>query len=233
MQVSSPVRYGILSLVAVLAAGLVWLGLVRYQAEQRALMFAEPEVNADLGLGKTDTPHSPSTAPAPTPPAPEPPKPKLIVHVTGAVVKPGVYTLEQGARIADAVAAAGGALPDGAPDALNLAAPVSDGDKIYVSSRKELEGKEAPSVAAQGATRLPVASESGATTASTTAGRKVNINTATAKELEKVPGIGPATAKAIVDYRSSKGPFKRVDDLDAVKGIGPATLAKLRDHLTV
>lgn len=183
-------------------------------------------------------------APAATGSAPsDEPKTKgatLTVHVTGAVAIPGVYHLEAGARIDDLIKAAGGAVPGGLPDSLNLAARLHDGDKVYVPTAAELRTADpAPAPAplkappvAQGATKMPVQAESAASTPGANAG-KVNVNTASASELAAVTGIGPSLAKAIIDYRAKHGPFKKFEELDGVSGIGPKTLEKLRPLLTV
>ncbi len=259
MQISQAVRYGVLAMAAALAAGLLWLGVVRYQAEQRALRFASLDAEAVAAVASANaTPailgEAPNAVEAPagalgmagpsagragtpsTGPEP-PPEPKLLVHVAGAVASPGVYELEPGARVMDAIEVAGGALPEGMPHSLNLAAPVSDGDKIYVYTRVELQPQAPVSPHAQGATHVPVTSVRGTAVApppsGAGAGGKVNVNTATAEELESIRGIGPATARAIIEYRTRNGPFRSLEDLEAVKGIGPKTLEKLRPHLTL
>lgn len=139
----------------------------------------------------------------------------VTVHVAGAVVRPGVYLLGADARVDDAVGAAGGPTPLADVDALNLAALVADGVRIYVPEQGEAGG--------------PVmAMPSGPAVDSTPAG-PVDINRADAGQLDALPGVGPATAAAIVAERDRNGPFLTVDDLERVPGIGPAKLAGLRD----
>ncbi|NLM45994.1 MAG: ComEA family DNA-binding protein [Firmicutes bacterium] len=133
---------------------------------------------------------------------------EIFVHVAGAVRRPGVYTLPAGSRVIHALEAAGGVLPDGDEHALNLAEPLSDGRRISVP----FLGQEAPAAAAGG---------------------KININTATAEELDRLPGIGPAKAAAIVAYREKNGPFQALEDLVNVSGIGPSTVETLREHVTL
>lgn len=140
---------------------------------------------------------------------------KIVVHVTGAVARPGVYELEPGSRVQLAVDLAGGATEDGDPDAINLAAVVVDGARVYVP----VVGEVVPAA--------DVASPAAATVAG-----PVDVNRATAVELESLPGVGPATAAAIVTERERNGPFVGVDDLERVPGIGPAKLASLRDLVT-
>jgi competence protein ComEA len=153
-----------------------------------------------------------------------------LVHVAGAVVKSGVYQLPKGARVADAIAAAGGAAGDGVPDALNLAEGLADGQKVLVPTKKELEA--APPVAFTASGPSAGGSGSGGTSAKPAAPGKVNVNTGTVSQFDALPGVTPTAAKNIVDYRTKYGPFKKLDDLDKVSGIGPATLDKMRPYLT-
>ena len=153
------------------------------------------------------------------------------VHVAGAVRRPGVYGLRPSARVVDAVAAAGGASPDADLDAINLAQTVLDTEQIYVPHRARAQRRSpSPRLAPK---RRTAASPSTSPTAvptspgTTTAGR-VNINTATAAQLDSLPGVGPATAKAIIAHRQSKGPFTKVEDLLNVPGIGPSKLDAMR-----
>jgi competence protein ComEA len=144
----------------------------------------------------------------------------VVIHVTGAVRTPGVYELPPGQRVADAIDAAGGALANADPNVLNLAAPIADGDRIAVP--------------AAGATSTAAGhSHAGSGTDAADAAGPVDVNAASAAELETLPGIGPATAAAILDYRERNGPFASVDDLDAVPGIGSAKLDVIRDLVTV
>lgn len=145
------------------------------------------------------------------------PSKEVVVQVAGAVLEPGVVTLAEGARVSGAVEAAGGLAPDADMDRINLAARIVDGERIYVVRRGE---KVAPDVV--GANGAASSGTDGAAPDGT-----ININTATEKTLEELPGVGPATAKAIVDYRTKSGPFASVQDLSKVKGIGPAKLAQI------
>ena len=141
-------------------------------------------------------------------------KPKLVVHVVGAVRRPGLYRMREGARIADALARAGGATRKADLTVVNLAAPLSDGVQVVVPRR--LAG-------AAGAASAPAASSAGSPQG------PVHLNTATLEQLDALPGVGPVTAQKILDYREQNGGFASVDELDAVPGIGPARMDQLRE----
>lgn len=175
----------------------------------------------DSSAGTPSAPAAPSSAPgakagpATTVAAGSRP---VVVHVAGAVHRPGVVELREGARVADAVTAAGGVLADAAPDRLNLAAKLVDGQRIDVPRASD---PVVPTTVGGGA----AADEPG--------GALVNLNTATKDELEQLPGIGPALADAIIAARTERGGFRSVDDLAEVRGIGDKRLAELRDRVTV
>jgi competence protein ComEA len=141
------------------------------------------------------------------------PAPRLIVHVVGAVRRPGLYRLANGARIADALRRAGGATRRADLSLVNLAAPVSDGTQVVVPRRVS---------AAEAAGGEAAAGEA-------SAGGPVHLNTATVDQLDELPGVGPVTAQKIVEWREQHGAFSSVDDLDAIPGIGPARLEQLRE----
>ena len=142
---------------------------------------------------------------------------EIVVHVVGAVAAPGVQHLPAGSRVADAVEAAGGASPDADLSRINLAAVATDGQQVYV-----LRQGEQPPPPPAGGTGDPAAGEA-----------PVNVNTATASQLEELPGVGPATAEAIIAHRDQHGPFGSVDDLIDVRGIGEAKLEQIRERATV
>lgn len=141
----------------------------------------------------------------------------VVVSVVGLVARPGLVTLLPGARVADAVDAAGGLLPEADPASVNLAAVVTDGAQIAVG---------VPGAGGDpGGLAGPVAGP--------TAGGRIDLNSATAAELDGLPGIGPVLAQRIVDHRSRNGPFRSVEQLDDVPGIGPAIAAELAELVAV
>lgn len=235
MEFSPAMRFAALALMGLFVAGLVWRGVSVYREDQRAQQAASLDRSGEGGTGAEAAPAARAAPVGQAAPA----KAKLVVHVEGAVQRPGVYTFDEGARVNDAVEAAGGALPEGVPGALNLAAPLTDGAKVYIFTRAELQPAAQPAAPAdqpraREASFAPVKStEAAAAPAGPRQPVSVNINTATAAELEAVPGIGPSTARAIVEHRSKHGAFRQVDDLTAVSGIGPKTLEKLRPYLKV
>ena len=166
-----------------------------------------------LGAGTT------TVAPLPPPPPRGAgvtglPAARVVVDVVGAVRRPGLYRLEQGTRIADAVARAGGATGKADLSMVNLAAPLADGEQVVVPKRGA-----AGAAAGAGA--------AGAGAAPTTG--PVHLSTATLEQLDSLPGIGPVTAQKILDYRTKHGAFTSVDELDAVPGIGPSRMDQLQD----
>jgi len=137
---------------------------------------------------------------------PSPTPGMVTVYVSGAVATPGVYSLPDGSRIEAAVQAAGGFLPGAEQDQVNLAEPLKDGEQVEIPGIIDISHVNAG---------------------------RVNINTATAEELDALPGIGPTTAQAIVDYRLQNGNFQVVQEIQNVPGIGPATYDLIKDYINV
>jgi competence protein ComEA len=160
-----------------------------------------------------------SDVPVPAASASPSPAVVLLVDVAGWVRHPGVYEFEEGARVIDAIDAAGGARSGALLQSLNLAAPLTDGTQILVP--KEVDQGVTPPTAGSGSSGGAVA------------GALINVNTASATELEALPGVGEVIAQAIVDYRTENGPFASVDQLLDVSGIGDATLENIRELVTV
>jgi len=191
-------RGELIGLVALLAVTLGGAGLWYVRSLPRPV-----EVTTAPSGGTASTPISAS-------PSPE----VVVVDVAGWVRRPGVYEFTEGARVIDAIDAAGGARPGALLQALNLAAPLADGTQILVP-REGQEGVAPP------------------VTGGAVAGGLINVNTATATELEELPGVGEVIGQAIIDYRTENGPFTSVDQLLDVSGIGDATLENIRDLVTV
>jgi competence protein ComEA len=190
-------------LAALLLIGWTWLD--RPQVEP---VPAKP-TGAGVSAASTAPPAAPSVGEAATTSA------TVVVSVVGMVARPGLVTLPTGSRVADALQAVGGLLPEADPASINLAALVSDGEQIAVG----VPGAPGPAP--------------GAGPAEGAAGARVNLNTASAGELDALPGIGPVLAERIVAHRTAQGPFTSVDQLDDVPGIGPAIAAELAELVTV
>jgi len=156
--------------------------------------------------------------------------PDVVVYVCGAVKSPGVVRVPADARVADALALAGGPGPRAELDGVNLAAKVVDGQQIMVPER----GTAVAAGSSAGAGSSTASGSASPVGGSATApGAPVNINTASLEELDALDGIGPATAQKIIDYRTASGPFKVIDDIKNVSGIGDAKFAAMKDSITV
>lgn len=160
---------------------------------------------------------------------PAPTRQPIAVHVIGAVPRPGLYEFNEGARVQDAVDAAGGLLSGANADALNLAALLEDGQQLNIPFKA---GEEpAKDSGDEESLILPGATEESTTTEDNP--DLININTASADELDSLPGIGPSIAQRILDYREENGPFAAIEDILNVSGIGPSTFEQIKDLITV
>jgi competence protein ComEA len=235
------VGLAVLLLGALVATGLLWWGAAQRPADLVTAAPAGPGTVGEAGaelvpggpdevhggggevLGGADDDHAhEGTHAAGSPGDPSAPLTEVVVHVSGAVARPGLVTLRVGARVGDAIEAAGGAVDGADPARLNLARPLEDGEHVHLPR----EGEE------------PLASWDGdgrggpATEADGGSGR-IDLNRASATELETLPGIGPAKAAAIVDHRERHGPFRVPGDLREVPGIGERTFQQLAELVTV
>ncbi|MBC5826606.1 MAG: helix-hairpin-helix domain-containing protein [Candidatus Eremiobacteraeota bacterium] len=172
---------------------------------------------------------------------------KVTVYVCGAVNRPDVYTLAAGSRVVDAIAKAGGALPQARVEELNLAAPLTDAMKVAVPAKGQRSSAAERDDVSQAAS--PAAADSGQSSGlrrirgasrgrrSASAahklrpGQSLNVNEAGVLELASLPGVGPSLARRIVDYRAQNGPFQTVDDLQNVAGIGPSKFEKMQGYI--
>ena len=245
----------LLLLVAVLALVAVVWGVTQFSAAPRAEQVASPGTSAEpvQAVGAQQSPGAQSTAqpdahPSESAQGGASDEATVRVHVAGAVNNPGVYTLPAQGRAVDAIAAASGAAADADLDRVNLAGTLSDGVQIYVPHRGETAAPaqiqpnggtanagqgNAANGASQGGTQPQPARTLTASGSAQKGSTPVNINTATAEELQSLPRIGPAMAQRIIAWREAHGGFRSVDELDAVPGIGPSMLENLRPLVTV
>jgi competence protein ComEA len=186
---------------------------------RRHLLLAAAALALLLLAARYLLPAGTATPAAPLPPPPGPgtgaagPSARVVVDVVGAVRQPGLYRLGSGSRIADAIARAGGATGKAELAQVNLAAPLADGEQVVVPVRGTAAGPSPAGSPGDGS--APSA--------------PIQLSTATLEQLDSLPGVGPATAQKILDYRTKHGAFSSVDELDAVPGIGPKRLEQLRD----
>ncbi len=150
---------------------------------------------------------------------PVPTEKPIVVQISGAVPRPGVYALAQGSRVQDAISAAGGFLAEAEKTGINLARALEDGEQVDIPY---MEGASPVILEGPAATEAPLVST-----------ELININFASQAELESLPGIGPTTAKKIIDYREQNGPFLTAEDIINVSGIGPGTYERIKDLITV
>lgn len=246
----------VLLLVAVLALVAVVWGVTQFSAAPRAEQLASPSASAESvqAVGAQQSPGAQSTAqPSESAQGGASGEATVRVHVAGAVNNPGVYTLPAQGRAVDAIAAASGAAADADLDRVNLAGALSDGVQIYVPHRGETaapaqiqpnggtansgQGNAANGAAQNGTSQGGTQPQPARTLTPAGSAQKgstpVNINTATAEELQTLPRIGPAMAQRIIAWREAHGGFRSVDELDAVPGIGPSMLENLRPLVTV
>jgi competence protein ComEA len=221
------------SLIGIYAASLALVGMLGYgwgRSSGASSPMHTASVNAQGSVEVIDL-SKPSLAPAPTEPstpAEQSPPAEVVVHVSGAVKQAGVYRLAPASRVADAIEQAGGATENADLDALNLAEPLQDGQKIHVPRKGEAS---APALASVAPSRTPRSAPQAAATA--TPQFPINLNTATAEQLEAIPGIGPVLAQRIIEYRQTHGRFQSVDELREVRGIGPKRLENMRPYVVV
>ena len=248
----------VLLLVAVLTLVAVVWGVTQFSAAPRAEQLASPSATAESvqAVGAQQSPGTQSTAQSGASESAQggaSGEATVRVHVAGAVNNPGVYTLPAQGRTVDAIAAASGAAADADLDRVNLAGTLSDGVQIYVPHRGETaapaqiqpnggtanagQGNSANGAAQNGASQGGTQPQPARTLTASGSAQKgsspVNINTATAEELQSLPRIGPAMAQRIIAWREAHGGFRSVDELDAVPGIGPSMLENLRPLVTV
>lgn len=159
---------------------------------------------------------------------PAPTKSPIAVHVIGAVPRPGLYEFAEGARVQDAIDAAGGLLTSANIDSINLAAFLEDGVQLTIPFK---DGQAPPAEPVEDELELPGSTEESG--GSEDNPDLININTASVEELDELPGIGPTIAQRIIDYRDANGPFQTIEDILNVSGVGPSTFEQIKDLITV
>lgn len=160
---------------------------------------------------------------------------KIAIHITGEVKKKGILYLDKGARIVDAIEAAGGATKNASLDQVNLAYILEDGQKIYIPNKNEKIETGAYIITNSGQNVLVEEGKESTTTEKNAKGvsGKVNINTANQTELETLQGIGPALAQRIIEYRQENGKFQTIEDIQNVKGIGDSKYSNIKDDICI
>ena len=210
-------RVGIAALLVVaLAAGFIWYRLGAGDSGESSTARRAPATST----ATSDSTAAGSSALKGSSPGAAKKGERVTVHVAGAVAKPGVYDLDAGARVIDAIEAAGGGAPDADLNRLNLAAKVTDGQRVLV----QRVGEAAPAGSA---------SPDGSGGGSADPSGLVSLNSATQAELEGLPGIGPTLAEAIITERERRGGFRSVNELRDVRGIGEKRFADLKDKVTI
>jgi competence protein ComEA len=220
---ADPGRAGAIALAVVAALAVLVTILTLVRDKPAPVMSAKlPPVEK----ASTASPRSSASPAAGQPPGPDRP---VVVSVVGLVRTPGLVTLAPGARIADALQAAGGAVDGADTIGLNMARPLGDGEQIVVGLAPiPGQPKALGSSVASGSAPMPGAPAPASGSVKPKAGEVIDLNTATVEQLDTLPGVGPVTAAAIVAWRQANGKFTSVDQLADVDGIGPARLEKLR-----
>jgi competence protein ComEA len=195
----------------VLLTGCLWAGYSLTQAQSSQVPAAEaPTIVVTPGV-ESAAPATPTPTPTPT----------IRIHVVGGVKSPGVVSVPEGARVEDAIEAAGGFAAGADPGELNLAAVAADGSQIIVGTKDDPRGE----------VRLPSGGGSSGEASANSGGQKVSLNTATAEQLQAVPGIGPVMAQRIVDWRAQHQRFNSVEELQEVQGIGAKTFENIAEYV--
>ena len=208
--------------VVVMVAGVWWVVRVPPPPPEASIPFATTSVASNTIASNTDASSAISSSA------------NITVYVSGEVVKPGVYVLLATARVIDALQAAGGATNQADLVVVNLAAPLVDAAQVFIPRMGSTPRVTLPRPHA--GINLPIAGAgagAGAVGGATPTAGIVDINSATISDLDALPGVGPSTAQAIIDYRVANGPYASVDDLLNVRGIGPSKLAALRARVRV
>ncbi|MDO5498964.1 MAG: helix-hairpin-helix domain-containing protein [Propionibacteriaceae bacterium] len=207
----------VMVIAAVLAIGVL---IAAYAVTRARAVPVEASVPVVVTAEEAPAASQPEASPTPEP---------IRIHVLGHVREPGVHRLPVGARVADAVEAAGGFAEDARPGELNLAQVLADGQQVLIGGPgRPSEVRGGDSGGSPGGSAA-----AGGTAGTGPAGTKLNLNTANATQLDALPGVGPVTAEKIIAWRTQHGKFTRIEELQEVPGVGPKTFAELAPHLTV
>lgn len=209
LLVTSPAQPGRWYVIAVVSVVLAIGGVVIFRKDP-----PPPELSLPMAGSAAEPFATSSTSTVPA---------EIVVHAAGSVNQPGIYNLPSNARVADLIERAGGPAKGAEMDAINLASPLVDGQRVYIPNKDEIPA----GAMATGIGSSDVGSEGGEV------GKVVDLNTATADQLEALPGVGPATAKSILEARKQKGRFNSVDELLDIRGIGEAKMAEIRPLVRV
>ncbi len=220
-------RRGAIGVVVLALAAACIAAVLAWRSRPAPITADPPAIGVSTSSASTPGAASmpPATGPPPTPSRPLPTS--ITVAVVGQVHRPGIVALASGARVADALRAAGGTKPGARLGLLNLAQPLADGDEVVVDvpgSGSQVVGPVPVGGSGAGPPDVPGAS---------TPAAPVNLNTATAEQLDALPGVGPVTAQKILDFRTTNGPFTSVDQLREISGIGDAKFAAMSKLVTV
>jgi competence protein ComEA len=222
MQLSQTQKYAAVFIAALIffLGGWYFFSFIPHKGESVAVT---PDLTSETGRPQTTA---------------TPARKTITFDISGAVLRPGIYTLSEGSRIADALKSAGGALPEADMPSVNLAHKIHDEEKIFIpalkpkpaaSSGKDLGSPEPAEL--QSRPDYKVEEELPETPAATREHTRINLNSASLEDLEKLPGVGEKTAAKIIEYRNTKGNFNSPEELRKIPGIGPAKLNRIRHYL--
>ncbi|MEV6255764.1 helix-hairpin-helix domain-containing protein [Nocardia sp. NPDC051911] len=228
-----PGRYGVRTLALVGLAAMVVAGVVVFRERPIAHTVPPLPIGQSVALATSSAAATSAAGAPPRAVDPGPPTTELVVSVVGLVHRSGLVRLPDGSRVADALAAAGGPSEGADTTGLNLAQRLSDGDQVQVGPAAPSSGASQQGSGTIGAGGRPSTGSAAAPSRPSSPAGRIDLNTASEAELDALPGVGPVTARAIINWRTTNGRFSTIEQLGEVEGIGPARLARLRDLVRV